>query len=95
MPRYISLIQFTDKGAREIQNSTSRGRAFVRAAQKAGVTIEAQYWTLGSYDGVLVLNGDDETQVLRCLTRLSAFGNVRTQTLRAFVDGEWDKIVAQ
>jgi uncharacterized protein with GYD domain len=95
MPRYISLIQFTDKGAREIRNSTARGRAFIKAAQKAGVKVEAQYWTIGGYDGVLIFSADDERTAVHCLTQLAAYGNVRTQTLRAFVDKEWDDIIGK
>lgn len=84
MPRYVSLIRFTDKGAREIKNSTARAEAFDQAAAKAGVRVEAQYWTLGSYDGILILNADTEQKALRCLAELESKGTVRTNTMPAF-----------
>ena len=36
MPRYVTLIRFTDQGARAIRKSTARALALKRAAEKAG-----------------------------------------------------------
>jgi uncharacterized protein with GYD domain len=93
MPTYISLIRFTEQGAKNIKQSTARARAFVEAVAKAGVKVEAQYWTTGSYDGALVLSADSERKVLHALTDLGAAGNVRTETLQAFDAKEFDAIV--
>jgi uncharacterized protein with GYD domain len=84
MARYITLIHFTEKGARDIKKSTARATAFDKAAERAGVTVEAQYWTIGAYDGVLILNADSERKILHCLTELAAAGNVRPETMQAF-----------
>lgn len=84
MPTYISLLRFTDKGAANIKKSPARAAAFAKAARSHGVKIEAQYWTTGSVDGVLVLGADNEKQALRCLADLAAAGNVRTETVQAF-----------
>jgi uncharacterized protein with GYD domain len=83
MTRYVTLIRFTDQGARKFGKSLNRALAFRRAAEKAGLTVETQLWTMGAYDGVVVLSGD-EKKILRCLAQLAAQGNVRTETLRAF-----------
>ena len=91
MARYVTLIRFTDQGARAISKSTARALAFRKAAEKAGITIEAQLWTVGACDGVLILSGD-EKKVLRCLTQLAALGNVRTETMQAFDTSEFKAI---
>jgi uncharacterized protein with GYD domain len=83
MARYISLLRFTDQGARNIKESPSRAAAFQKEAEKAGVKVEAQLWTTGNYDGVLILSGDEKA-ILRSLAQLASLGNVRTQTLQAF-----------
>jgi uncharacterized protein with GYD domain len=83
MARYVTLIRFTDEGARKMKKSHERALAFTKAAQKAGVTVEVQLWTLGSCDGLLVLSGD-ENKIVRCVSQLAALGNVRTETLPAF-----------
>lgn len=83
MARYLSLLKFTEKGARTIGKSTARAAAFRNAATKAGARIEAQFWTSGPYDGVIIISADDEHKALRCLAALSSAGNVRTETLQA------------
>jgi uncharacterized protein with GYD domain len=92
MARYVSLIRFTDQGARALKKSAARASGFRKAAEKAGISVEAQLWTAGSCDGVLILNGD-EAKILRCLAQLGALGNVRTETLRAFDPREFKAIV--
>ncbi len=92
MARYVSLIRFTDKGASAIKKTTARALAFRKSAEKEGITVEAQLWTAGSCDGVLILSGD-ENKILRCLSQLVAQGNVRTETLRAFDAEELQDIV--
>jgi uncharacterized protein with GYD domain len=83
MARYVTLLKFTEQGAKNIKKSAERAAAFRDAAKKAGVNVETQLWTTGAYDGALVLSGD-EKNVLRALAELAAQGNVRTETLRAF-----------
>ena len=91
MARYVTLIRFTDQGARSIRKSPARALAFKKAAEKAGIGVEALLWTVGACDGVLILSGD-EKKVLRCLTQLAALGNVRTETMQAFDAAEFKAI---
>ena len=93
MARYVSLIRFTDQGARALKKSAARAANFRKAAEKSGIAVEAQLWTAGSCDGVLILSGDEQ-KVLSCLAQLAALGNVRTETLQAFDAREFKEIVA-
>ena len=93
MRRYVILIQFTEQGAKAVKKSTERARAFKDAAVNAGVKVEAQYWTLGAVDGVLIVNADSETKALKLVTALAAGGYVKTETLQAFTDAEFDEFV--
>lgn len=95
MVRYVSLLKFTEQGARAVKKSTSRAREFSAAAAKAGVKIEAQYWTVGRFDGVLILSAANEQAALRALAELGALGNVHTQSLQAFNDQEFEAIVGK
>jgi uncharacterized protein with GYD domain len=92
MARYVSLIRFTEQGARALRKSTARAASFRKEAGKAGVKIEVQLWTAGSCDGLLVLSGD-QAKILRCLARLASLGNVRTESLPAFDAGEFSAIL--
>jgi uncharacterized protein with GYD domain len=93
MTRYITLLKFTDRGARALRKSSARASAFGKAAKKAGVTVEGLYWTTGSYDGVLILRAANAQRALRCLARLAGAGNVTTETLQAFDEREFKAIV--
>jgi len=93
MPRYLSLLQFTDKGAQAMGQSTERARKFAETAKKSGVTVEAQYWTIGRYDGVLILSGPKPNQLLHCLAELVSSGNVKTHTLQVLTDKEFEAVV--
>lgn len=95
MARYIALLKFTAEGAKNLKKSTSRARAFDKLAEKAGVKVEGQYWTMGRYDGVLILSASDEKKVLHMLTSLASEGAVTTQTMQAFVDTEFDEIAGR
>jgi uncharacterized protein with GYD domain len=92
MATYISLIRFTEKGASHIKNSTKRAKSFDETAEKHGITIVGQYWTVGRYDGVLILEADTEQQVLRCLVDLAAAGNVKAESLQAFDAAEFEQL---
>ena len=92
MARYISLIRFTEKGSRALRQSLARASAFKRMAAKASVEVEAEYWTVGSYDGVLIISADKAENALRCLTELAALGNVKTETMQALDAKEFSAI---
>jgi uncharacterized protein with GYD domain len=92
MARYVTLIRFTDQGARNMKKSPARALAFRKAAGKAGITVEAQLWTTGSCDGILILSGE-EKKILRCVAQLAALGNVRTETLQAFDAKDFKAVV--
>jgi uncharacterized protein with GYD domain len=94
MARYVSLLKFTEQGAKAIKKSTARAHDFKSLAEKAGVKVAAQYWTVGRFDGVLILEGNEQS-ALRVLAELAAVGNVRTQTIQAFTDQEFDAIVGK
>jgi uncharacterized protein with GYD domain len=93
MNHYIALLRFTQKGVERIKESPKRAHHFNAMAKKAGVEVAAQYWTIGAYDGVLIIRAGTEKKALHMLTMLAAAGNVRTETMQAFTDKEFAKIV--
>ena len=95
MARYISLLRFTPQGIKNLKQSPARAAAFRKAAEKAGVKVEAQLWTVGAYDGILILNAPDEKSALKAIATLAAAGNVTTQTLQALDGKEFAAVVAK
>ena len=93
MTRYVVLLSFTEKGMFAVGESVARSEEFRAAAKSAGAEVEALYWTLGAYDGLLVLSAPDETTAASLTLALSRTGNVRTCMLRA-LDADEFKAVA-
>ena len=95
MATFITTIKFTQQGIKGIGESTKRAAALKAAAKKLGAKVTNVYWTLGEYDGLLVLEAPDDETATAVLLHLAALGNVHTTTARAFTAAEMDKIVAK
>jgi uncharacterized protein with GYD domain len=93
MPAYITLVNFTDQGARSIKDSPTRFEAFKALAESAGVSVKSVHWTTGAFDIVLVAEGSEEA-VMGLNLKMATMGNIRTQTLRGFSLAEMKKLVA-
>lgn len=95
MATYIGLITFTQQGLQNIHESPHRAAAFRSAAKKAGAKVRELFWTLGSYDGVLLFDAKDDATATALMLSLSGLGNVHTTTLRAFNAAEFTEIVSK
>ena len=93
MATFIVLLDYTNEGIRNLKNSPQRADAFNAFAEKAGVSIVGQYWTIGSHDGVLIMDAPTEEKAASVLLHLGASGNVRTTTLRAFDWAEAQELI--
>ncbi len=95
MATYITLLNFTDQGARNVRETTERERAFREVARKQGVTIRETFWTLGRFDVVSIVEADDDVAATALLLAVGEKGNVRTETLRAFSAEEMGAILGK
>jgi uncharacterized protein with GYD domain len=93
MATFITLVSFTEQGARAIKESPNRAEAFQATAAKLGAQVKSLYWTNGQYDVIATLEGTEEA-VMAAVAATASAGNVRTQTLRAFNASEMKKIVS-
>jgi uncharacterized protein with GYD domain len=95
MATYISLVNWTDQGVRELKDSPARADATVELFESLGGKLVQLYWTVGPYDLVGIFEApDDETATAMQLT-IGSRGAVRTTTLRAFDREEMEKIIAK
>lgn len=93
MPQYISLFTYTQKGIENVKQGPLRVAAARKAWKAAGGKLVSFYLTMGRYDGVIISEfPDDETAAKAALTT-GALGNVRTETLRAFTEEAFKKLV--
>jgi uncharacterized protein with GYD domain len=95
MATYIVLASFTDKGVHDVKDTVGRADKFKEMAKKAGCTVKDMYWTLGPADVVTVFEAPDDETATALSISVSARGNVRTQTMRAFSAAEMSKILGK
>ena len=94
MPTYISLINYTDQGIRNIKDSPKRVDASKKALKKLGGEMKAFYLTQGNFDCVLIFEVPTEEALTKFLLTTGAAGNVRTTTHRAYTEEEFRKHIA-
>ena len=95
MATFISTVQFTDQGMKDIKATRKRADAFKSSAEKMGVDVKNIFWTLGSFDGLVVFDAPDEETATALMLHLGSFGNVHTQTARAYQADEMEQILGK
>jgi uncharacterized protein with GYD domain len=95
MLTYVVLAKFTDQGIRNAKESPKRAEAFKQMAETFGVTVKELFWTQGRYDIVTVVDAPDEFSATALNLSLSALGNIRTESLRAFSAADMATIVSK
>jgi uncharacterized protein with GYD domain len=83
MARYVSLLNWTDEGAKNIAGTVERAEAARKMVADKGGSLEV-YWTMGQYDMVAITEFADDETAVAFLAKVSSLGNVRSQTMRAF-----------
>jgi uncharacterized protein with GYD domain len=94
MATFISLVNFTDQGIRNVKESPDRYEAFKALAEKVGGTVKGVYYTMGHYDMVVIVEGSDEA-AMTAMLKVGSLGNVRSETLRGFSLEEMRKIIGR
>jgi len=93
MATYISLINYTQQGIQNIKDSPTRLDAAKNMLKGMGGELKGFYLTLGQYDIVTVIEAPSDEVVARFVLALGSRGNVRTNTLKAFPEAEYRKII--
>jgi uncharacterized protein with GYD domain len=87
MARFVSLLNWTDQGAKTAADTVDRAEAAQKVAAEMGGSFEI-YWTMGQYDMVSISEFADEETGVAFLAKLSSAGNIRSETMRAFDSDE-------
>ena len=95
MATHIVLASFTDQGVRNVKQSPERAKSAIAVGEKLGIKTWDIYWTLGTYDVVLIVDAPNEEAMTTWALSVSSLGNIRTQTMRAFSADEINTILAK
>jgi uncharacterized protein with GYD domain len=94
MPTYITLIRYTQQGVEKIKDSPTRLEAAKQSVRAMGGELKAFFLVMGRYDAVVISEAPDDETATRFALATAARGFVRTETLRAFTEDEYGKILA-
>jgi uncharacterized protein with GYD domain len=93
MPTYIVLSNWTQQGIQNIKDSPSRLAKAKELVKANGGQIKDFYMTMGQYDMVLTVEAPNDEVLAKTMLAIASAGGIRSQTLRAFTEGEYQKIV--
>ena len=95
MPKFVSLLSWTEQGVANFQGTVERADDARRLAQEMGGTVESLYWTLGPHDVVVTVDFPDEQTASAFWLAIGSGGNTRSVTMRAFDDEEMRNIITK
>ena len=95
MAKYISLIKYTAKGIENVKESANRYDAFKQLCESMGATVEGMYLTMGRYDIVVIVDAPNPETVTKIILTTASGGAVITETLPAFAEQEYRKIISE
>ena len=84
MATFVSLVNWTDQGIRNVKETIQRYERGEEIADKHGVSNERIYWTVGPYDMVFIAQAPDAESITAYLLEVGSVGNIRTTTLRGY-----------
>jgi uncharacterized protein with GYD domain len=94
MPTYITLMRYTAKGAAEFKGGPQRLDQAKEQAKRLGGEFKAFFLTMGRFDAVLISEAPNDEVYAAGLLAAAQMGYVQTETMRAFPEDEYKKIVA-
>ena len=94
MATYITLVRFTSKGIENIKESPDRLDAAKQGYRAMGAELKKFYLTMGQYDAVVIGDAPDDETAAKLAMAIGSLGAIRTETLRAFTEEEYRKIIA-
>jgi uncharacterized protein with GYD domain len=93
MPRYVTLINWTDQGVKNFKDTVDRYEAANESMEKLGVSFTDVYWTIGPYDIVAIVEAPDDEALIGGLLAVAGAGNIRTTTMRGLTAAEMRSVV--
>ena len=95
MAKYISLVKYTSKGGENVKESPNRLDAFKQLCESMGATVDAFYLTMGRYDMLVIVDAPNPDTVAKIILTTASGGAVSTETLQAFTEEEYRKIISE
>ena len=96
MARYLVHLRLTEQGARDIQKTVDYFDLNKQGlGPLMGVHLKQFYMTTGPWDFVAIVDAKDDESMAKFALTINGFGNVRTETCRAFEEQEFRTLVSK
>jgi uncharacterized protein with GYD domain len=95
MPLFIVTLNWTEQGIRTVKDSPKRAQAARELARKVGVEIKQFYLTSGESDLLVIVESPNGDNVAKLAMALGSQGNIRTKTVRAWTEAEYEKLISE
>ena len=95
MPTYITLMKFTEQGAKDLKGAPRRIESAIKAWELKGGKTIAAYFVMGEYDYIAITEGPSDEAAVTASLAVSAREHVKTTTLRAFTIDEFAQFVSE
>jgi uncharacterized protein with GYD domain len=95
MLTFIMSLNWTEQGIRSVKHSPKRGSAAKELAKKFGVEVTQVYLTSGESDFVIIVETPNGDNVAKFALALGTMGNVRSRTVRAWPESEFQKLISE
>ena len=93
MPTYITLMKFTEQGAKDLKGAPRRIESAIKAWELMGGKVLAAYFVMGEYDYVAITESPDDEAAVSASLAVCVREHVKTATLRAFPIAEFARLV--
>jgi len=94
MASYITLLRWTQKGIENVRDGPKRLESARKVFREAGGEIKSFHLVMGRYDAVIVSEAPTADVVAKALLTICSKGNAQTETLCAFPEDEFRKIIS-
>jgi uncharacterized protein with GYD domain len=89
-------LRLTEQGARDIQKAVDYSDLNKEGlGPLMGVRVKQFFMTTGSWDFLAIVDAKDDASMAKFALTINGFGNVRTETCRAFEEQEFRTLVGQ
>ena len=95
MPTFIISMNWTEQGFRNLKDAPKRAAAARELGKKMGVDIKHLYLTSGKTDLIAIVETASGDNVAKFCMVVGGQGNVHTNTVRAWPEAEYMKMIAE
>jgi uncharacterized protein with GYD domain len=83
MATFVMLTNLTPEGVQTLKSNPNRVQEVNKEVEQLGVTVKAQWATLGQYDFITIIEAPDEKTMAKVSVELGSRGTMKSQSLAA------------